>query len=78
MKYKYLKKMKGSGPKLIEPYLNKRKQRLKIWDTYSNYTNTACGVPQGIVLGPILFYSISKTLLKQVTVETTFGSVLIQ
>ena len=36
-------------------YLKERKQRTKIHNSYSPYANIACGVPQGSILGPLLF-----------------------
>ena len=36
-------------------YLNERKQRTKIHNSYSPYAHIACGVPQGSILGPLLF-----------------------
>ena len=36
-------------------YLNERKQRTKIHNSYSPYANIACGVPQRSVLGPLFF-----------------------
>ena len=36
-------------------YLNERKQRPKIHHSNSPYSNIACGVPQGSLLGPFLF-----------------------
>ena len=36
-------------------YLSERKQRTKIHNSYSRYVNIACGVPQGSILGPLLF-----------------------
>ena len=36
-------------------YLNERKQRTKIHNSYSSYTHIACRVPQGSILGPLLF-----------------------
>ena len=36
-------------------YLNERKQRTKIHTSYSPYTNIACGVLQGSILGPFRF-----------------------
>ena len=36
-------------------YLNERKQRTKIQNSHSPYAHIACGVPQGLILGPLLF-----------------------
>ena len=36
-------------------YLNERKQRTKIHSSYCPYANIASGVPQGSILGPLIF-----------------------
>ena len=41
--------------KLIYTYLNERQQRVKINGSFSTLKQTSLGVPQGLVLGPLLF-----------------------
>ena len=41
--------------KLIHDYLSNRKQRVKINDAYSLWKDIFYGVPQGSMLGPLLF-----------------------
>lgn len=47
--------IRGNVLKLIENYLTNRKQRTKINNSFSSYQMVETGVPQGTVLGPILF-----------------------
>ena len=44
-----------SALKLMQSYLSERKQRTKINQAYSSWEETLFGVPQGSILGPILF-----------------------
>ena len=41
--------------KLIYNYLSNRKQRVKINDSYRSWREILYGVPQGSILGPLLF-----------------------
>ena len=45
----------GNLNKFFENYLTNRKQRTTIDSKTSDYRNITCGVPQGSILGPMLF-----------------------
>ena len=47
--------IRGVPHKWIENYLSNRKQYVTINSTDSNMLNVVCGVPQGSILGPLLF-----------------------
>ena len=47
--------IRGVANDLIKSYLSNRKQYVQIGETKSNLLNINCGVPQGSVLGPLLF-----------------------
>ena len=45
----------GNACKLLQSYLMNRQQRVKIGETSSEWVNNIKGVPQGSILGPLLF-----------------------
>ena len=48
-------RMSESALKALRAYFLNRKQRVKISDTYSDWDTIIKGIPQGSILGPILF-----------------------
>ena len=44
----------GNGSlNLLLDYLSFRKQRTKVGSAYSKWSNIRCGIPQGLILGPL-------------------------
>ena len=48
---------------LIYSYLKRRQQSVRINNTYSSFQNIVSGVPQGSILGPIIFNFFIHDLL---------------
>ena len=55
--------IKGPAFKLLESYLSNRTQSVLIGESESDPEPLSCGVPQGSVLGPILFLIYTSTIV---------------
>ena len=47
--------IRGIANKWFASYLTSRRQKVKLDDTYSDFLDVTCGVPQGSILGPLIF-----------------------
>ena len=71
--------IKSGELKWFRHYLSHRKQRVKIKDVYSSWTSVHRGVPQGSILGPVLFLlyvndlpnAVHQLTVKQFVDDTT-------
>ena len=53
--------IRGKCAELIEDYLKGRTQKVKIGNSLSTPKDITCGIPQGSVLGPLLFMYINDS-----------------
>ena len=62
----------GSRLKLFQNYLNNRKQRVVLNGYFSEYSKIASGVPQGSILGHLLFLIYINDLEKHIKSNVIF------
>ena len=62
----------GSLLKLFENYISNRKQRVALNGSFSEYSSIESDVPQGLVLGPLLFLIYINDLERNIKSNITF------
>ena len=59
--------MKNKAPDLLKSYLSNRKQYVKLNDITSTVRSISVGVPQGSIIGPLLFNNFINDIVKAST-----------